>query len=39
MSMTDIAGVGSYGTADIAEAGSYPGHNAAFTASPQTVVP
>ena len=25
--------------ADIAEAGAYPGHNVAFTATPQTVVP
>jgi hypothetical protein len=38
-SMTDIAEVGSWGMTDIGGAGSYPGHNAAFTATPQTKVP
>src|SRR4051812_6723467 len=37
-SMADIASVGSYGADDISAAGSYPGHNAAFTATPQTKV-
>jgi hypothetical protein len=39
MSMTDIDEVGTWGMVDIAEAGSNPGHNAAFTAKPQTIVP
>lgn len=38
-SMTDIDEVGTWGVTDIAGAGSYPGHNAAFTATPQTKVP
>ncbi len=36
MSMTDLPDVGTWGMSDIRAAGSYPGHNAAFTATPQT---
>lgn len=38
-SMADIDEIGTWGMTDIAGAGSYPGHNVAFTWSPQTVVP
>lgn len=37
-SMSDLPDVGTWGMTDIGAAGSYPGHNAAFTATPQTKV-